>query len=88
MLMAMFVAVGVLALFLKLIFRLLLLPLLLVKWLVMGVVMLVVGPIVFLVGLAAFLVFGLVLSVPLLPLVVVAALIWMLVRPDKRPVAA
>ena len=68
--------------------RLILLPLLLVKWIVMGVVMLVVGPILFLIGLVALVVAGLVLSVPLLPLVALGAIVWLLVRGNRRPAVA
>src|SRR3954464_3776987 len=78
------VAVGLLV---KTIVRLVLLPLLLIKWVIMGIVLLVVGPVVFLVGLLAFTAFALVLSVPLLPLVAVGALVWLLVRSNRPAVA-
>jgi hypothetical protein len=89
-----FTAVAVMMLFavvglaLKLAFRLILLPLLLVKWLVMGVVMLVVGPILFVVGAVAAIAFGLALFVPLLPLFAVAAIVWLIVRANRQPAVA
>ncbi len=58
-------SLAVVALFVKFAVKLLLLPLLLVKWLVMSVVMLVVGPILFVVGVILTVVFGLVIAVPL-----------------------
>lgn len=68
--------------------RLVLLPLLLLKWIIVGTVMLVVGPVLFLAGLVAFVAVALALAVPLLPLIVVAGLIWMIVKANRRPVAA
>ncbi len=75
-----FVAIGI---FFKLALKLILLPLLLVKWIVMGVVMIVVGPILFLAGIVA--VFA--MMVPLLPFVVLGGIVWLLVRATRRPVA-
>jgi hypothetical protein len=72
------------ALFFKIVFRLVLLPLLLLKWILMGVIMLVVGPILFMVGLVA----AFALMVPLLPFVAVGALVWLLVRAGRRPAVA
>ncbi|HEX9366126.1 MAG TPA: hypothetical protein VF921_05830 [Vicinamibacterales bacterium] len=72
------------AVFFKIVFRLVLLPLLLLKWIVMGVVMLVVGPILFIVGLAA----AFALLIPLLPFVALGAIVWLLVRSSRRPVRA
>ena len=69
------------AIFFKLALKLILLPLLLVKWIVMGVVMLVVGPILFLAGVVA--VFA--MMVPLLPFLVLGGIVWLLVRGTRRP---
>ena len=66
--------------------RLLLLPLLIVKWIVLGVVMLIVGPILLIVGALVFLSAGLVVAVPLLPLLAVGAILWFLfVKGSRRP---
>jgi hypothetical protein len=72
----------------KLLLRLVLLPLLLLKWIVMGTVMLVVGPVLFVVGLVAMLAVGVALAVPLLPFLVVGAIVWLLVRSVRRPAVA
>jgi hypothetical protein len=77
--------VAIAGLLLRVAVRLILLPLFLLKWLVMGVVMLVVGPVLFLVGLVAFVVVGLALAIPVLPILAVGALIWLLVRANRRP---
>ena len=69
------------AIFFKIVLRLILLPLLLIKFVVMGVVMLVVAPIVFLAELAA--VFA--MMVPLLPLLALGAIVWLFVRASRRP---
>ncbi len=76
------------AVFFKIALRLILLPLLLLKWIVMGVVMLVFGPILFVVGLVAVLVVGLALAVPLLPFLALGAILWLLVRASRRPAVA
>ncbi|HEY3883986.1 MAG TPA: hypothetical protein VGL62_02170 [Vicinamibacterales bacterium] len=73
------------ALTLKLAVRLILLPLLLIKWLVGGVVLLIVGPILLVVGVAVCAVLAVVFALPLLPLIVAAGLIWLLVRASRRP---
>src|SRR5258708_12105267 len=52
------------AVFFKIVLRLILLPLLLIKFIVMGLLMLVVGPVLFVVGLVVALFVGLVLAVP------------------------
>ena len=83
---AVFVTFAAVAIVFKILFRLVLLPLLLLKWLVMGVVMLVVGPILFFVGLAAFLAVGVAFLVPLLPFLILGAIVWLLVR-SNRPAA-
>jgi hypothetical protein len=54
----------------------------------MGTVMLVVGPVLFLVGLVALLVVGLALAVPLLPFVLLGAIVWLLVRASRHPAVA
>lgn len=84
-----FVAMIAIALFgvlLKVAVRLLLLPLLLVKWIVMGVVLLILAPVLLIVGLFVFVATGLALAVPLLPVLAVAALLWFLfVKANRRP---
>ena len=72
----------------KTILKLVLLPLLLVKWAVMGILMLVVGPILFVAGLIAFLAVSLVLAVPLLPFLAVGAVVWLLVRSSRSAAVA
>jgi hypothetical protein len=72
------------AVFFKIVFRLVLLPLLLLKWIVMGVVMLVVGPVLFVVGLVA----AFAMLIPLLPFVALGAIVWLLVRGSRRPAVA
>jgi hypothetical protein len=73
-----FAAVGM---FFNIGLRLIIQPLLLIKFVVMGVVMLVVGPILFLVGLAAVVA----LMVPLLPFLALGAIVWLLVKGSRRP---
>jgi hypothetical protein len=74
-----------LAVLLKVAIRLILFPLFLLKWIVTGLVMVVVGPILAIVGIVLALAFGLVLAVPLLPLVALAAIVWLLVKASRRP---
>ncbi|HTM25823.1 MAG TPA: hypothetical protein VL225_11555 [Vicinamibacterales bacterium] len=81
---AVFVMLALVGLVVRMALRLVLLPLLLIKWIVIGIVMLVVGPILLLIGLAGFLAVALGLALPLLPLIAVAALIWFLVRANRR----
>ena len=57
----------------KIAIRLILLPLLLLKWIVIGVMLAVVG---------------LVLMLPLLPILAVGAIVWMLVKANRRPAVA
>jgi hypothetical protein len=83
---AVFVTFAVVAVVFKILFKLVLLPLLLLKWIVTGLVMLIVGPILFLVGLAAFLAVGVALFVPLLPFAVLGAIVWLIVK-SSRPAA-
>jgi hypothetical protein len=85
---ALFLAFTAVAILFKVVLRLVLLPFLLLKWIVMGTIMLVVGPVLLVIGLATFLVLGLVLSVPLLPLVALGAIVWLLVRASRRPAVA
>jgi hypothetical protein len=68
--------------------RLILLPLLLLKWLVVSVVMLVAAPVVFVVSLIAFVVVAVILAVPLMPLLMLGGLAWLIVRANRRPVVA
>ena len=83
---AVFVGLALFGFLLKVAIRLLLLPLLLVKWIVMGVVMLVVGPILFVVGLFVFLVTGVALAVPFLPILAIAAILWLVfAKSNRRP---
>jgi hypothetical protein len=72
------------AILFKILLRLVLLPLFLLKWIVMALVMLVVGPVLFVAGVVA--VFA--LAIPLLPFVAVAAIIWLLVRSNGRQAVA
>jgi hypothetical protein len=81
---AVFVMLALVGLVVRTALRLVLLPLLLIKWIVIGIVMLVVGPILLLIGVAGFLAVALGLALPLLPLIAVAALIWFLVRANRR----
>jgi hypothetical protein len=83
---AVFVTFAAVAMVFKILLKLVLLPLLLVKWIVTGAVMLIVGPIVFLVGLAALLAVGVAVLVPLLPFLMLAGIVWLLVR-SSRPAA-
>lgn len=53
--------------------RIILLPLLLLKWIVIGAVLAVAG---------------LVLMLPLLPILAVGAIVWMLVKANRRPAVA
>lgn len=69
-------------------FRLILLPFFLLKWILTGVVMLIVGPILAIVALVLALVFGVVVAIPLLPLLLLGLLVWLIVRSTQRPVAA
>lgn len=73
---AMLSIIAVVGLVIKLAVRLVLLPLLLIKWIVMGVILLIVGPILLLV-----------LAIPLLPLLALAAIVWLLVRATRPAMA-
>jgi hypothetical protein len=85
---ALFVMVAVFGLILRTAIRLVLLPLFLIKWIVMGVLMLIVGPILFVAGVIAFLALGLAVAIPLLPILAVVALVWLLVRASRHPAVA
>lgn len=83
-----FVGLALFGVLLKFALRVLLLPLLLVKWIVMGVVMLIVGPILLVVGGFLFLATGMALAVPLLPLLALGAILWLVfAKANRRPVA-
>ena len=81
---AVLIVLAALAVLFKIVFRLVLLPLLLLKWILMGVVMLVVGPVLFVVGLVA----AFAMLIPLLPFVALGAIVWLLVRGSRRPAVA
>jgi hypothetical protein len=83
---ALFLTVALVGTIIHLAVRLILLPLLLLKWIIAGIVMLVVGPIVLVVGIVGFVVAAIALALPLLPLLLVAGIIWMIVRAN-RPAA-
>ena len=83
---AVFVGLALFGVLLRVAFRLVLLPLLLVKWIVMGIVMLIVGPILLVVGAFVLAATGLALAVPLLPLLAVAAILWLVfAKANRRP---
>ena len=71
------------AVFFKIALKLILLPLLLLKWIVMGVVLMVVGPILVVIGIVA----AFAMMLPLLPFVALGAVLWLLVRSSRRPAA-
>jgi hypothetical protein len=68
-----FLTFALVAVVFKIAIRLILLPLLLLKWIVIGAVLAVAG---------------LVLMLPLLPILSVGAIVWMLVRANRRPAVA
>jgi hypothetical protein len=82
------VTLAVFALVIKFALKLLLLPLLLIKWLVMSVVMLIVGPILFVVGLVASVLLALVFVLPLLPFLAIGVAVWLIVRATRQPAVA
>jgi hypothetical protein len=77
----------VLATLLKVAVRLLLLPFLLIKWLLGGVVLLIVGPVLALVGIVMLVAFGAAVLLPLLPFLVLGGLIWLLFRAARPSIA-
>ena len=84
-LVAVFVAA---ALVIKVAVRLILLPLFLIKWLLGGVALLILGPILILAGLLVLAVFTAAFALPFLPLFLVIGLVWLLVRATRRPLIA
>jgi|EndMetStandDraft_8_1072994.scaffolds.fasta_scaffold2307221_1 hypothetical protein len=68
--------------------RILLFPIFLLKWVITGVVMLIVGPVLALVGIVLTVVFGVLLAVPLLPLIALGAIVWLIVRANRSPAVA
>jgi hypothetical protein len=85
---AAFIGLFALMVIVKLFLRILLLPLLLLKWIVGAVLFLLVAPVLFVAGLLIALVLGVALFVPLLPFIAVAFLVWLLVRANRRPALA
>jgi hypothetical protein len=83
-----FFTLAVVGLVIRTAIRVVLLPLLLIKWLIAGIVMLVLGPILLVVGIVAFVAFALAVALPLLPLIALGAVIWLLVKSSRRAVAA
>ncbi len=69
-------------------FALLLLPLLLPKALVGGLLMLLVLPVVAVAAIAGVIAFALALIVPLLPVAFMCLVIWFVIRAAQRPVMA
>ncbi len=68
----------------RLLFLLLLLPFLLLKALIGGALF-VVGPLLAIVGIAVGLLLAVVLSIPLLPLLAIAFVVWVVMRSSRRP---
>jgi hypothetical protein len=75
----------VLAVFFKLLVRIILLPLFLLKWLLSGILLLILGPVLALVGVVLFLAVGTVVALPLLPFAAVGLVVWLLMRNSRRP---
>lgn len=74
--------------FIKLVVRLILLPLLLIKFIVGAILSVIVAPVLFVVGMIVAIALAAVLFVPLLPFLFVAGLVWLLVRANRRPAVA
>src|SRR3954468_14345307 len=72
------------AIFVKLLVRLVLLPLFLLKWLISGIVFLIVGPVLAVVGIIILAAIAFALAVPLLPFIVLGVAVWLLMR-NSRP---
>jgi hypothetical protein len=83
-----FLALAVVGIVIRMAVRVVLLPLILLKWLLAGIMLLVLGPILLVVGLVAFVAFALAVALPLLPLIAVGAVIWLLVRSTRRAAVA
>jgi hypothetical protein len=75
-----------LALAIKLLVRLILLPLLLLKLVLTGVLFFIVGPVVLAATFVAMIAVGAAVTIPLLPLLAIALLIWAIVKGNRRPV--
>jgi hypothetical protein len=73
---------------LRFVFNLLLLPLLILKALIGGLMLLVAGPILLLALLAGLVAMAAALVAPLLPLLFVAFVVWFLVRATSKPAIA
>lgn len=71
----------------RLVVYLLVLPFLLLKFLIGGVLLVVLGPVIVIGAVLAFIAFALALLAPLLPLLALAALIWFIVRVTRPAVA-
>jgi hypothetical protein len=84
---AVFVVFTLVALVFKVAIRLILLPLLLLKWLVGGLVLMIVGPIVAIVGLVLLVLAGTLVFVPLLPFLLLAGLVWLILRVSRPALA-
>ena len=83
---AVFIGLALFGILLRVAVRLVLLPLLLVKWIVIGIVMLIVGPILLVVGAFVLAATGLALAVPFLPLLAIAAILWLVfAKANRRP---
>ncbi len=82
---SLFAGLVVLLFVVKMALRLILLPLLLLKFFILGILWLVIGPILFIAGLIAFFAVGVAIFIPLLPWLIAAALVWLLVRRGQRP---
>jgi hypothetical protein len=78
----------VFALVIKIAVRLILLPLLLLKWLIGGAVLLIVGPILMVAGLIIAAVLAALFAIPLLPFLLAAGLVWLIVRSARRAAIA
>jgi hypothetical protein len=74
---AMLTVFALVSVVLKLALRIILFPLFLLKFVVMGIVMLIVGPVLLLVVVA-----------PLLPFAALAAVVWLIVKATRRPAVA
>ena len=81
---AVMIGIALFGVLLRVAVRLLLLPLLIVKWIVLGIVMLIVAPILLIVGAVVFLSAGLAVAVPLLPILAVGAILWFLFVKGSR----
>jgi len=83
---AAFIVLLTIGLVLKLFLRLILLPLLLVKWLIGVLMVVVVGPILALIGVLVLFVLGAAFALPLVPFVLLGLLVWALARAARPAV--